>query len=98
MLVEMRTYSFGPGGAADYLKAYNGRPRQLQSEILGRLLGLYQSEVGELNQLVFLWGFDSHDERDRRRRALMADAEFAEFRRGTRHLVLRQENRLLSAA
>lgn len=97
MLVELRTYSFVPGGSTEYLKAYDGRPRQIQTEVLGRLVGLYHSEVGELNQLLFLWAFDSHEERERRRRVLMADAEFAAFRKSTRHLLLRQENRLLAA-
>lgn len=98
MLIEMRTYSFAPGGAAEYLRAYNGQAREIQSTILGKLVGLYQSEVGELNQLVFLWAFESHEERERRRRQLMSDPEFASFRASTRHLLLKQENRLLRAA
>jgi len=97
MYVEQRVYSLVPGGPAQYLLAYNGRPREIQSQILGQLIGVFQSESGELNQVVFLWGFDTLDDRERRRRALMADAEFAEFRKSTRHLLLKQESRLLSA-
>lgn len=98
MHIEMRTYSLVPGGAAEYLRLYNAMGRQIQTAILGQLLGIYQSEVGELNQLVFLWAFDSLDERQRRRRELVADAGFAEFRKASRHLLLRQENRILTAA
>jgi hypothetical protein len=96
MYVEQRIYSLVPGGPAQYLKAYNGRPRQRQTQILGRLIGVYQTESGELNQVVFLWGFDSLDERVRRRRQLMEDPEFAQFRQDTRHLLLKQESRMLS--
>ncbi len=98
MHIEMRTYSLVPGGAAEYLKLYNAMGREIQTGILGRLLGIYQSDVGELNQIIFLWAFDSLDERQRRRRELMADAGFAQFRKASRHLLLRQENRLLTAA
>jgi hypothetical protein len=98
MHIEMRTYSLVPGGAAEYLRLYNAMGRAIQTAILGRLVGVYQSDVGELNQLVFLWSFDSLDERQRRRRELMADEGFAEFRKASRHLLLRQENRLLTAA
>lgn len=97
MYVEQRTYSLVPGGPAQYLKAYNGRPREIQSQMLGKLVGVYQSESGELNQVVFLWAFESLDDREKRRRELMADAEFSEFRKATRHLLLKQESRILSA-
>ncbi len=98
MYIELRTYSLVPGGSAEYLRAYNERARDIQVAILGKLVGVYQSEVGELNQIVFLWAFDSLDERQRRRRDLMADTGFTEFRKSTRHLLVRQESRLLSAA
>ena len=98
MFIELRTYSLVPGGPAEYLRAYNERARDIQTSILGTLVGLYQSEVGELNQLVFIWAFDSLDERQRRRGKLMADPGFTEFRKSTRHLLVKQESRLLTAA
>ena len=98
MYVEQRTYSLVPGGPAQYFKAYNGRPREIQCAILGKLIGVYQSESGELNQVIFLWAFESLDERVRRRRELMADPEFAEFRKATRALLVKQESRMLSVA
>lgn len=98
MYIELRTYSLVPGGTAEYLKTYNERGRAVQTSILGQLVGIYQSEVGELNQLVFLWAYESLDERQRRRRELMTNPAFTEFRRSTRHLLVRQESRLLTAA
>ncbi|VCU71015.1 hypothetical protein PIGHUM_03095 [Pigmentiphaga humi] len=97
-MVEMRTYTLVPGGAAEYLRVYGESARALQARILGDLAGLYQTESGELNQLVFLWGYDSLDERARRRAALMQDPEFAAFRKAVKHLLVRQESRLLSQA
>ncbi|OVZ56937.1 NIPSNAP family protein [Pigmentiphaga sp. NML080357] len=98
MMMEMRTYTLVPGGSAEYLRIYNQSARALQTRILGNLAGLYQSETGELNQLVFLWAYESLDERASRRARLAEDAEFAAFRKSVRHLLVRQESRILVQA
>lgn len=98
MYIEQRTYTLTPGGTAEYLRIYKECGRSVQEQHLGPMLGCYTREVGELNQLVYLWPFESLDERARRRSALMADADFAAFRKQVRALVLRQENTLLVQA
>lgn len=95
MYVEQRIYTLVPGGTAEYLRIYRECGRAVQEGHLGSMLGCYTREVGELNQLVYLWPFASLDERARRRAALMADADFAAFRKQVRQLVLRQENSIL---
>lgn len=96
MIYEMRTYSFTPGGMREYLRLYNELGRQVQVEILGNLISLMQPESGDQNQLVFLWGFEDFEERKVRRKKLLEDLKFAEFRKASRHLLTHQENRLLT--
>ena len=98
MFVEQRIYSLVPGGTAEYIRLYEARGRAVQERILGPMLGYYTRDIGELNQLVYFWSFDSMDERSRRRTELMADAEFKEFRGTIRHLVVKQENTILMPA
>jgi hypothetical protein len=98
MFVEQRVYSLTPGGTIEYVKTYEECGRQVQERILGKLLGYYTREIGELNQLVYFWEFDSMEERARRRAELAADAEFKTFRGKVRHLVLKQENSILVPA
>lgn len=98
MFVEQRIYSLVPGGTAEYIKIYEECGRAVQERILGPMLGYYTRDVGELNQLVYFWSFDSMDERSRRRAALIADAEFKVFRGKIRHLVVKQENTILVPA
>lgn len=98
MFVEQRIYSLVPGGTAEYIQTYEACGRAVQERILGPMLGYYTREVGELNQLLYFWRFDSLDERSRRRQALLADAEFKVFRGKIRHLMLRQENSILVPA
>lgn len=97
MIVEQRTYTFVTGGLPEYLRAFEAGPRALQARILGQPLGLYRTEFGALNELISLWGFDSLAERARRRAELMADPDFTAFRQSTRHLIVRQDNRLLES-
>ena len=98
MFVEQRIYTLVPGGTAEYVKVYEECGREVQERILGDMLGYYVREVGELNQLVYLWRFESMDERTRRRAALLADPDFKTFRAKIRHLLLKQENSLLVPA
>lgn len=98
MIHELRTYTLVPGGLREYLRLYNESGREIQQRLLGNLVALLTPDSGDLNQLVFLWAFETHDERARRRTQLMADPGFAEFRKSVRHLLVRQESRLMSAA
>lgn len=98
MLHELRTYTLVPGGVAEYLRIYNEAGRAVQTELLGRLVSLMQPESGDLNQLIFLWVFDDFEDRRARRAQLIADERFAAFRKSVRHLLIRQESRLLTPA
>lgn len=98
MFVEQRVYTLVPGGTAEYVKTYEASGRAVQERLLGKMLGYYTRDIGELNQLIYLWPFESMDERTRRRAALMADPDFKAFRGQIRHLVVKQENSLLIPA
>lgn len=97
MIMEMRRYTLMPGGVREYLRLYNELGRAVQGEILGDLVALMQPESGDLNQLVFLWRYESYDERVRRRRILMEDERFTAFRKAVRPLMVSQHSRLLTA-
>jgi hypothetical protein len=96
MIVEQRRYSLVPGGAVPYLHAWHASGRAAQVRHLGEPLGVYTVEVGSLNTLVYLWQYDDVADRERRRAALAADPEFAEFRRSVRDLLTAQHTEMLS--
>ncbi len=98
MLYELRTYTLVPGGAREYLQLYNEIGREVQVRLLGSLVRLLRPESGDLNQLIFLWEYPSFEDRRECRERLMADPAFTEFRKKTRHLLVRQESQLMAAA
>ncbi|GGS16869.1 NIPSNAP family containing protein [Streptomyces humidus] len=98
MIVEERNYLVKAGTAAKYAQLWAEHGREPQVRILGNLLGFYVTEVGELNTLVYLWGYEGPDDRARRRAELAADPDFATFRAEVRDLLVRQSNRILTPA
>ena len=76
MIVEMRTYTIKPGRLHDFIKIYNTEIRETHIKILGNQLGFFYSEFGALNQVVHLYGYDSHYDRDKRRKILAQNENF----------------------
>jgi hypothetical protein len=98
MLFEMRTYQLQPSRVKDYLAIYAEKGKSIQCEVLGHLAGCYTTEVGDLNQVIFIWGYSSFDDRARRRAALAARPEWQAYVAQVAPLFIRQETRLLTAA
>lgn len=98
MIIEKRTYQLKPGAMPEFLKIYEAEGFQLQSAALGRLLGYYVSEVGGLNRIVQLWGFDTFEDRLRRRATLSTLPEWRAFLGKAGGMVIHQENELLTPA
>lgn len=98
MLVEMRTYILHAGKIATFLSAMEQEGLAIERPILGRLLGYYSSEIGTLNQVIHLWGYDSFEERTRRRTQLAQDAAWQRFVPQVMPLIRDMHNQLLTPA
>ena len=98
MLIEQRTYTTHPGKLRDYLALYEAEGYAIQLRILGRLVGYYRSEIGELNQVIHLWAYTDLAERSERREQLMADPGFKAYVAKMLPLLVRQESRILAPA
>jgi hypothetical protein len=95
MIVEERIYTLHPGKTGEYLALYQAEGMAIQTRILGRMLGFFTTDIGPLNQVVHLWGYDSFDERARRRAELYADPGWLAFvAKALPHLV-RMESKIL---
>lgn len=95
MIVEQRTYRFKPGAVPQFMALYEAKGLALQKQVLGNLLGYFVTELGPLNETVHLWGYDSLDERSRRRAALMAEPEWRAFLAEILPLLESQESKIL---
>ena len=69
MIVDKRVYSLKPGGVPVYMKIYEEFGLKPQTRHLGQPIGWYFSEVGTLNQITHIWGYDDLADRTARRAA-----------------------------
>ncbi len=98
MVVEMRSYLLHPGALPGFMKLMEAEGIAIERPILGNLLGYYTSEIGDLNKVIHLWGYDSFEERQRRRLLLAGDARWAAFVPKVLPLIRDMRNELLQPA
>jgi hypothetical protein len=98
MIVEMRTYTCKPGGVADYMRIYEKEGFPVQGRILGNLVGWYYTELGPLNQIVHMWGYQDFADRAKRRAELAANKDWQAVLAKLRDLIVTQENKILMPA
>jgi hypothetical protein len=98
MIVEMRTYTLHAGQQAAFLGLMEREGIAIERRILGRMLGFYTSDVGTLNQVVHLWGYESYEDRGARRARLAADAGWTGFVPKVLPMIRDMENRILTPA
>ena len=98
MFVEQRTYTTRPGKLREYLALYQAEGYEVQRRILGRLVGYYHTEIGELNEVVHMWAYTDLAERSERRARLLADPAFAAYVQKMTPLLMRQQSRILVPA
>ena len=97
MIVDHRTYSIRPGKVKAWLENYEKFALPVQAKHLGNLLGFFVSEIGPLNQIVFMWGYYDLGDRDRRRATMDADPDWHAYLAKSAEIgaLLAQENKIL---
>lgn len=98
MIVEMRTYVLHPGQQDAFLARMQEQGIAIERAILGRMIGFYTCEIGTLNQVVHMWAYDSHADRDRRRARLNADPQWLAFVPQVLPMIRDMENKILNPA
>lgn len=96
MIVEQRTYTLYPGAVVPYLALYQSEGMVVQLRHLKRMLGSYTTEIGPLNQVVWLWGYGDLAERTRCRAALQQDPDWRPYTEKLRDFIQAQESRILA--
>ena len=98
MIVEERIYTLHPGKVSEMVKLYGEEGLPLQQRYLGKFIGYFSTETGNLNQVVFMWAYDSLDDRATRRERMAQDPEWQGYLKKVIPLIATQENRILKPA
>lgn len=96
MIVEERIYVLHTWvDMNEYLEIYERQGLAVQRPILGGFLGYFRTEMGTQNQLVHLWGYESLDDRARRRARLAQDPQWLACLKKIRPMIMTMENRIM---
>ena len=98
MVVDFRAYTLKIGTVQSFVEMFQNEGLAPQQRILGNFMGLYRTEIGDVNQIVMMFGYADAGERERRRAALYKDPAFNAYLKKVRELIVKQEVRLLVAA
>lgn len=96
MIYEERDYRIKAGKLGEFVKLYGEFGLPLQKEHLGTFIAYFTSEIGELNHVVALWGYQSLNDRMERRARMLADPRWQEYLRKVDGLIDIQSTRILS--
>ncbi|WP_172118850.1 NIPSNAP family protein [Halomonas hibernica] len=98
MYYEMRTYTIQIGKMKDYLAHFEEFGLPAISKY-AQLVAWWYTEIGELNQVIHVWAYESLDDRTSRRAALYKDEDWLnKFMPKAFPMIVKQESKLLLAA
>jgi hypothetical protein len=98
MFYEMRTYTIQIGKMQTYLKHFEEAGLPVISRYT-TLVGWWYTEIGELNQVIHIWAYESLDDRIKKRARLYQDPDWLEgFVPKAFPMLEKMESKLLIAA
>jgi hypothetical protein len=99
MIVDHRTYTLYPGKLKEFVDRYEQEGLPIQSRHLGFPIGWYTSmDIGQLNQVIHMWGYENLEDRARKRAGLLVDPAWIELSKKQSPLIQHMENKILIPA
>ncbi|MBY6005042.1 NIPSNAP family protein [Salipiger bermudensis] len=96
MIYEERDYHIKPGKLQTFVGLYRDHGVELQKKHLGTFISYFTTEIGELNHVVALWGYESLDQRAEMRARMLADPEWSAYLGMVDGLIQSQNSRILT--
>jgi hypothetical protein len=97
MLLDVRTYTCAPGTLNKHLALYEQQGKAPQTRHLGQPLAYLTTETGDVNEYVHIWLYQDAADRERRRTAMWADADWLAYVGQSAKLgaLIKQTNKLM---
>lgn len=95
MVIDFRAYTLHSGSVGPFMELFEQEGLEPQVRICGKFLGLYRTEMGNINQIVMMFEYADAGDRERRRARLYKDPAFQAYLTKVRPMLRDQEVRLL---
>ena len=77
MIYDFRVYTLSPGATPDYMAGVRELGLPIRQRHGVTLSGWYHSDIGDLNQVVHIWGFNDLKHMQEAKAAVYADPDWA---------------------
>jgi len=98
LLIEHRTYKISPGKVNTLMELYEKEGMEVHRKILGNQIGYFYTEIGPLNEVVHLYGYESLNDRAKRRKELSENKTWQKFIAQAINYIEYQESKILVPA
>jgi hypothetical protein len=95
VIIDYRAYTLASGTVAQFMELFETEGLEPQVRICGNFLGLYRTEIGNINQIIMMFAYKDAVERQQRRDLLFKDPAFLSYLHKVRPLLREQEVRML---
>jgi hypothetical protein len=95
MIFDHRTYEPQSGRLRELLALYEKEGLPVQKKHLGNLVGFFTTGIGNVNEIVHIWGSEDLADRTRRRAAMAADPAWQAYLQKCREYVKHTNNKIL---
>ena len=95
MIVDHRTYELQPGRLRDFLALYEKEGLPVQRKHLGNLVGYFTTEVGNVNEIVHIWGVRGSRRPHQAPRRMAADPAWQAYLQKSREFMKTMNNKIL---
>lgn len=98
MIFEMRTYTVKIGQLNNYINHFEEVGMPIISKY-ATLIGYWQTEVGELNQVIHIWSYSDYNQRAEKRAELYQNTAWLnEFLPKAMQMLEKQQSKILTPA
>ena len=94
-LVDFRAMTIKRRGLPEFLNLFESMAAPVLLRHIGPPIGFYATDIGPLNRLYQLWGYDSLADMEARQASRDADPAWADYLDASAHLVIRQQTRAI---
>ena len=99
MIYDVRIYEFKPGMVDEYMAAVREIGLPIRQSHGVKLIGWYYSEIGTLNQVIHIWGYEDVEDLEKKMEAVRTDPRWVnDYLPRVQPLLLSQKNQIMSAS
>ena len=95
MIFDHRTYELRPGRLREFLALYEKEGLPVQKKHLGKLVGFFTTETGNVNEIMHIWADEDRADRPQRCAAMAADSAWQAYLQESREYMKHMNNKIL---